>query len=122
VKTKDIGYRIRKLRESKDFSQENVAAELNISGSAYAKIERGVTDPPTSRLLEIAKVLEVDVSEFFSTTANKISEQEKQWGFATKSDIEALAKMIVSLKEDVEKLKAAVPSKPGKKSAPKKSK
>jgi transcriptional regulator with XRE-family HTH domain len=37
---KVIGTRIRKLRESKDYTQENMAAELEITAGAYA-IERG---------------------------------------------------------------------------------
>ena len=61
----NIAYRIRKLRESKDYSQENMAGELGISTSAYSKIERGVTDPSIGRITEIAKILEVNITYFF---------------------------------------------------------
>jgi transcriptional regulator with XRE-family HTH domain len=60
-----IAYRIRKLRESKDYSQQNMADDLVISLSAYSKIERGITDPSVSRITAIAKILEVDVTYFF---------------------------------------------------------
>lgn len=62
---KAIGQRIRELRRSKDYSQENMAVELDITPGAYAKIERGETDPSVTRLIQIAGILEVDVASFF---------------------------------------------------------
>ncbi|MFX6803654.1 helix-turn-helix transcriptional regulator, partial [Acinetobacter baumannii] len=47
-----IGYRIRKLREQKDYTQDNMGAELGITPGAYAKIERDETDPSASRLIQ----------------------------------------------------------------------
>ena len=104
MKKQDIGYRIRKLRESKDFSQENMAAELNISGSAYAKIERGETDPSAGRLMQIAKVLEVEVSDFFKE--GNVEEPRQHYGFATKGDIEELNNLLSDLKRQNEILKS----------------
>ena len=103
VKNSKIGYRIRKIRENKDYSQENMAAELNITGSAYAKIERGETDPSANRLIQIAQILEVDVTEFFKE--NKAEESNTlQYGFATKGDIEELNKGLAELKRQNERL------------------
>jgi len=103
-----IGQHIRKIRQSKDLSQENMADELGISKGAYSKMERGITDIPLSRLLSIAKVLEVEVSEFFKTgkTISKAEDSEKNYGFATKGDIEELAHMIGKLAKEIESLKA----------------
>jgi transcriptional regulator with XRE-family HTH domain len=67
---KEIGTRIRKLRESKDYTQDNMAAELEITAGAYAKIERGETDPSATRLLKIAEILEVDIPHSLKTIAN----------------------------------------------------
>jgi transcriptional regulator with XRE-family HTH domain len=107
-----IGYRIRKLRESKDFSQENMAGELGISTSAYSKIERGVTDTSVGRLNEIAKILEVDAAYFFQdqSAINKINDPNKNYGFATKSDIEELTKIINKLKQELAGLKGMLPT------------
>jgi transcriptional regulator with XRE-family HTH domain len=105
-----ISYRIRKLREAKDLSQENVAFELGLSRSGYNKIETGATDPSAKRLLQIAEVLEVDVKEFFTDSKTpKTSEEPKtQYGFATKSDFEELVNMIKEVTQEVHLLKATV--------------
>lgn len=111
----NIAYRIRKLRESKDYSQENMAGELGISTSAYSKIERGVTDPSIGRIAEIAKILEVDVTYFFDVPVNKIEESNKTYGFATKSDVEELIRMINIMKQEIANLKKSLPTPPKKK-------
>jgi transcriptional regulator with XRE-family HTH domain len=111
----NIAYRIRKLRESKDYSQENMAGELGISTSAYSKIERGVTDPSIGRITEIAKILEVEVTYFFDGPVNKIEDSNKTYGFATKSDIEELTRMINNIKQEIMALKAIFPTPPKKK-------
>jgi transcriptional regulator with XRE-family HTH domain len=56
-----LGEKIKTKRVSKGYSQENMAAMLHISPTAFAKIERGETDVNYSRLEEIAKVLETTV-------------------------------------------------------------
>ncbi len=103
-----IAYRIRKLRESKDYSQENMAGELGISTSAYSKIERGVTDPSVGRIAEIAKILDVEVTYFFQEQTNKTEDPNKPYGFATKSDIEELISIINKLKQEMASLKAGL--------------
>ncbi len=103
-----IAYRIRKLRESKDYSQENMAGELGISTSAYSKIERGVTDPSIGRITEIANILEVEVAYFFrdQTGVNKIEDHTKPYGFATKGDIEELMNIIKKIQQEIVLLKS----------------
>lgn len=115
-----IGYRIRKLREAKDLSQENIAFELGLSRSAYNKIETGSTSPNTNRLQEIAKVLEVDITEFFkdSKAFGKAEDPKLQYGFATKSDIEEMMKVIQSMLTDINELKTSL-TKQGKPAAKK---
>lgn len=106
----NIAYRIRKLRESKDYSQQNMADELGISLSAYSKIERAVTDPSISRVAAIAGILEVDVTYFFQeqTTGNKFEDPNKSYGFATKSDVEELTSIINKIKQEIASLKATL--------------
>ncbi|MEO7924760.1 MAG: helix-turn-helix transcriptional regulator [Chitinophagaceae bacterium] len=106
-----IGKRIRKIRESKDYSQENVAGELNMTTSAYSKIERGITDAPTSKLVRIAEILEVDIADFFidiNKDPGKFKERNQAYGFATKGDIEEIVKMINELAKKVGQIEAAV--------------
>lgn len=108
---KSIGYRIRKLREQKDYSQQNMAEELKISVSAYSKIERGVTDPAIGRLAEIAKILEVDVTYFFNEKTEPTSVQDtgKLYGYATKAELEEVLKAIQTLKNEITALKETLP-------------
>lgn len=107
-----IAYRIRKLRESKDYSQENMAGELGISKSAYSKIERGITDPSIGRIAAIAQILDVEVIYFFQhqSSLNKVEEPNKEIGFATKADIEELSRTINKMKQEIAILKASLPN------------
>ena len=114
-----ISYRIRKLRESKDLSQENVAADLNLTSSAYSKIERGVTDPSVGRLEQIAKILGVEVTYFFqeSNEQHRVEEGPALYGFATKIDIDEVNNAIKQLKQEIAVLKkelAAIHTRPAK--------
>ncbi len=105
-----IGQRIRKLRESKDFSQENMAVELKLTTSAYSKIERGVTDVQASRLMRIAEILGVHVTEFFPDpplTAGAIG-PVRDYGFATKGDIYEVMQLIKMMQCDIERIRKAL--------------
>ncbi len=108
-----IGTRIRKLRESKDLTQENMAAELDITAGAYAKIERGETDPSITRLKQIADILSVDVTYFFkeSTTPvlNLVEEPENKYsGYASNASVENLAHLVNQLILKMEKLELQI--------------
>lgn len=101
-----IGYRIRKLRESKDYSQQNMAMDLGITAGAYSKIETGKTDPSIGRIKQIAEILEVDISYFFQPQKEgKVEDPGKAYGFASKNDIEELMSLIKGLKREVDHLK-----------------
>lgn len=110
VNQKNIGQKIRRIRQSMDLSQENVAEDLGMTKGAFSKIERGLTNIPVARLIEIAAVLKVDVGDFFEkeNKKTKIEDHIPQYGFASKSDIEELVKMIQSLAKEVNVLKIAI--------------
>lgn len=61
-----LGTKIRSLRNLKGLSREQLAEKLNISLTAYSKIERDETDVNYSRLESIAQALEVSVQELMS--------------------------------------------------------
>ncbi len=52
--TQKIGNKLRLLRTEKGLRQEDMAEKLNLSVSAYAKLERGETDITLSRIEQIA--------------------------------------------------------------------
>ncbi|TXF78833.1 multiprotein-bridging factor 1 family protein [Chryseobacterium sp.] len=63
---KDLGYIIKKMREDKNLSQEELAHELNISQSKLSKIENGRLKPSLLFL--------VTAFNFFSLTLNDLAE------------------------------------------------
>jgi len=67
LKIKAIAANIRGKREQRNYTQEYLAAKLNISQNAYSKIELGYTKITVERLFQIAAILEFDVSELIDT-------------------------------------------------------
>lgn len=66
MKERNVGPRIRRLRESRNYTQEYVAQRLNIGTTAYGNIERGDVKRITlGRWMEIAEILGVHYSEIF---------------------------------------------------------
>jgi len=63
-----IGTNIKNIRELKNFSQEYMASEIDVSQSTYARIENGTIIPKIDRLQRIAEVLEIDLSTLLSAT------------------------------------------------------
>lgn len=53
-----VGDNIKKLRELRNYTQQYLADQLEISLSGYGKIERNETDVSLSRLQQIADILE----------------------------------------------------------------
>lgn len=60
LKVKNVAGNIRKVREYRDYTQDYLAAKLNISQNAYSKIELGYSRITIDRLFEIAQILEID--------------------------------------------------------------
>lgn len=66
----DIGTRIRKIREIKGFSQENLADELEMSITGYGKIERNEVSVNFDKLDKISKALDVKVEDIIGFDEN----------------------------------------------------
>jgi len=56
---------IRKIRESKGYSQEYLASKLNIGQNAYSKLELGISKMTVERFFVIADVLETPYPDLF---------------------------------------------------------
>lgn len=67
--------KIREKRHEKGFSHEYMAHMLNLSPSAYTKLERMDTKLTVERLLKISDVLETSVSEFLEISPENIYHQ-----------------------------------------------
>lgn len=66
----EIGTRIRKIREIKGLSQENVAAELDMSVTGYGKIERNEVSVNIDKLSKIGKVLQLSIEDIIGFDEN----------------------------------------------------
>lgn len=79
----EIGTKIRKIREIKGFSQENVAEELGMSVTGYGKIERNEVSLNFDKLAKISEVLKVEIETIigfddkvaFNNFNNKVEQQ-----------------------------------------------
>jgi transcriptional regulator with XRE-family HTH domain len=62
-KIKAIAANIRNKREYRNYTQEYLAAKLEISQNAYSKIELGYTKITVERLFQISEVLGFDITD-----------------------------------------------------------
>jgi transcriptional regulator with XRE-family HTH domain len=59
---KKIGARIRKIRTAKLIKQETLGKEVNLSKSEISRIENGKREVKIVKLMEIAKVIGVNIN------------------------------------------------------------
>jgi transcriptional regulator with XRE-family HTH domain len=66
LQQKQIGHKIKKIRELKNYTQKHLADELGLSQSAYSKLELGETEIPFSRLEKIAEIFQMKPEELIT--------------------------------------------------------
>ncbi|VAW11731.1 hypothetical protein MNBD_BACTEROID03-211 [hydrothermal vent metagenome] len=62
----DLGAKIRKIRALKGYTQDYMAAKLDVSQRAYSKLENNEIKLDWNRLTDISKILEIDPVELIS--------------------------------------------------------
>jgi transcriptional regulator with XRE-family HTH domain len=75
---------IKKFRELKDITREQIASDLNMSVSGYSKIERGEIELTLNRICEISEILDVELSQLLNfdvTTIFNISNSQGVQGY-----------------------------------------
>src|SRR5690606_11770285 len=75
-----IGFNIRKISESKGFSQDYMASVLNISQASYARLENEDTKVTVDRLYKIAEILDSSIIDFFDADRMVIQNQTNNEG------------------------------------------
>lgn len=115
--------KIAEIRNRKGFSYENMAHDLDLSTSAYRKIETGETKLTVERLVDISKILETPLNEFLETDSQKNFNQEirengtgyqavdneniyYEYSEVSKKLIEVYEQQIKDLKAEIEELKS----------------
>jgi len=68
--------KIRDIRKEKGYSNEAMAMDLDISTSAYNKMERMEASMSLERFIKIREILDVPYSEFFECTTKNVYKQD----------------------------------------------
>lgn len=68
----EIRERIRQIREDKHWTQADMAEKLNIHPNTYSNIERSITNLQLSRLKQIAKVFDMELSELVGASDKNV--------------------------------------------------
>ena len=63
---KNIGQKVRRIREEKQWTQEFIANKLEISQNTYSKIESGSIKLTIDRISELSKILDVPIEDMLS--------------------------------------------------------
>lgn len=77
AKTKTVAANIRKIREFRNYTQDYLAAKLDISQNAYSKIELGYSNITLNRLIHIAQILEIDITDLINFNQEEIVQLKK---------------------------------------------
>jgi transcriptional regulator with XRE-family HTH domain len=67
-----IGHKIKKMRELRNFTQAHVAEKLEINQASYSRIEANETDVSFSKLCKIAEILEVPLTHLIDFNEKSI--------------------------------------------------
>lgn len=73
-----VAEKIKRLRKSKGFSQEDMAEKLHISQSAYARIENGESNSWSIYLEKLSEIFEVKPENFVSDDSNNFNNQNHE--------------------------------------------
>ena len=69
---KEVTESIKKFRELKNLTRDELADKLDMSLSGYSKLERGEVDLTLTKLYRIAEILEVSVFQILNFDASQI--------------------------------------------------
>ena len=77
ITQKQLGQKIKKLRDEQELSQEKLAESIGISRAALSEIERGNRSLDAFELVKVAKVFELSADELLQNRGVKIKELDK---------------------------------------------
>lgn len=60
----ELSFNLKRARQQRDLTQKQVAEKLNVDRSTYTYYESGRTTPTIYQIIEISKILDVNVSYF----------------------------------------------------------
>lgn len=112
----DIGFKIKKLRELRNYTQEYMASQLNMSAAGYGKIERNESEVSYQKLKKIAEILEItaeDISNFNEKLVFNIMHNQTGNGYVVNNGVSELEKklyeqIINQQQEEIKTLKSII--------------
>lgn len=102
--SKNLGIRIKELRERNKITQLKLAELINMESSNLSKLERGMQMPKEESLESIANVLHVEVKELFDFSHIKqkndlLKSLINILNNSTENELQMYYKVITSIKE-----------------------
>lgn len=85
-----IGEQIRKFRELRKYTQENLAKELEMSTPGYGKIERDETEVTLKKLAQIATILETTIPDILGFEDKLVFNNQENNGCSVIGDIKEM--------------------------------
>lgn len=87
----ELAKRIKRLRENRHLTQEELGGILNVTRATIWQYENGVRVPPVNKIIELSEVLLVDVNYLLGIEQLCISSDDEDYGFnITKKEIELI--------------------------------
>lgn len=75
----ELGENVRKIRELKGFSQQNLADEIKVDQKTISRIEKGDLSPKFETLVAISKSLSINLSQLLSFNDSLIFNNYNQY-------------------------------------------
>ena len=109
----EIGHKIKKVRELRNFTQEYMATQLSLSQEGYSKIEADKTKVSLERIEQIAKVLNIDLLDLlnfdekyvFNNFSSFQQNIKNEYGKSTEVEKELYERIIEQQKTEIEFLR-----------------
>jgi transcriptional regulator with XRE-family HTH domain len=114
--TNTVAEKIKRLRKSKGFSQDDMAEKLSISQSAYARIESGESNSWANHIQKLSEIFEIKPENFLTDETNNLEQEntDQKGGMAfqfvgTINTINSLSeKLVEQYEERIKELKEQV--------------
>jgi transcriptional regulator with XRE-family HTH domain len=94
-----IAEKLKKLRKQKGWSQVEVAERLDISPSAYSRMEAGESCSWASKLEDICQLYEIEADELFKDTKTIINNNQQGGQFNVAETINQLSDKLIEQME-----------------------
>jgi transcriptional regulator with XRE-family HTH domain len=95
---------IRKCRNNKNFTQDYMASQLNVSREWYGKLENGQSDITMKQLEKIAEVLDTTIEEFWASNSVRHFTNNEKWKYyEADGQVNELKKLYVQIIADKDK-------------------